>query len=252
MLILSRPTRRAAATILALSALAACSEGPAAPAAEVTTDAEFQAAVNAPAAAPIARPAASRDAALSTAAAGDTTFATFRVSRLGGVFPIGRHWIWFSSNSICDMSRTSYGETEWNKPCAIAQDAVTIDAKAYTDAKGNPHVDFAQHLRFDPTRPVILHLSFDYAEGDEAPAILWRRAGTDGSADEGSADPSMVTRRGDSWMVYRRVKHFSGYLLSTGFLRLSVESDIDLRRSGPLHTKSAGVNSGHVVATGRR
>jgi len=252
--------RRIAAAALVLTGLAACSDNPASPAAAVSSAADIQAAINAPAAAPVKAPRA----AISAAVAGpvspaDTQLVTFEVGPEGGVFALGRHWISFPANSVCDMSQTQYGEGEWNNLCPIAQGPVTIHARVWADSDGTPHVDFAEHLRFDPTKQVILHITFDYREGDVTPDILWQKSAEDSAVDEGDVDPALVTREGDSWMVYRRVKHFSGYVINTGYLDVrSVDGgetsiDFGLKRSSndPTVTRPQPLNSGHVVATGR-
>jgi outer membrane murein-binding lipoprotein Lpp len=250
--------RRLAAAALVVTGIAACSDNPASPTNAVPTDADVLAAMNAPAAAPVKAPRASINAAIGDANPADTLAVSFQVGPEGGVFPLGRHWISFPANSVCDMSQTSYGEGEWNQLCPIASEPVTIDAIVFADSTGSPRVEFAQHLRFDPTKQVILHMTFDYREGDVAPDILWHRNEAAQDVDEGDIDPAMVTREGDEWMVYRRVKHFSGYTVSTGFLRVDVggESllgvDIGLDRLSSTPSRPQPLQSGHVVATGRK
>ena len=225
----------------------------------VPSDADVQRAINAPAAAPVRAPRAAINASVAGPVnPADTLNVSFQVGPEGGVFALGRHWIAFPANSVCDMSQTAYGEAHWNELCPIASEPVTINAQVFVDQAGRPHVEFAEHLRFDPTKQVILHLTFDYREGDATPEIFWRK--DDASAvDEGDLDPAMVTREGDYWMVYRRVKHFSGYLVSMGYLKLDgggddgdedASLDLSLRPGGQLPSPKP-LESGHVVATGR-
>ena len=249
---LSFRMRASALVTLAVAGLAGCADTAAGPRAQVD---DFASLVNAPAAAPVARPQAAIDGfRASVGNPADTAYNTFQVGPEGGVFAVGRHWISFPANSVCDMAQASYGPAEWNKPCEIASEPVTIDAKSWADSEGNPQVEFSQHLRFDPTKQVILHMSFDYREGEDAPEILWvQEKGAEGF-DEGDVDPAMVTRDGNYWMVYRRVKHFSGYTVSTGFLglRAGVEIDLGLRRYfGGALIKPTALGSGHLVATGK-
>lgn len=256
---------RIAAVSLALVGLAACSDSPAAP----SNDLAIQAAINAPASAPVAAPRAAVSAAVAGAAdPADTLRVQFEVGPEGGVFALGRHWISFPANSICDMSQASYGDAHWNELCTPATEPVAVDAMVFVDTAGRPHVEFAQHLRFDPTQQVILHMTFDYRVGDETPDVLWKRDRASEAVDEGEVDPAMVTREGSYWMVYRRVKHFSGYIITSGRLEssldaseggeaggdasLGVETGITLRRTPGLPIAvPKPLESGHVVATGR-
>jgi hypothetical protein len=252
---------RTFAVAFALVGVAACSDNPASPlSGGRTPNPDVQRAIDAPAAAPVRAPHAS----LSASVAGptnpsDTLAVSFQVGPEGGVFPLGRHWIAFPENSVCDMSQTQYGEAFWNELCPIATEPVTINAIVFADSAGHPHVEFDQHLRFDPTKQVIMHMSFDYREGDVAPDILWRRQNDASVVEEGEIDPAMITREGDSWLVYRRVKHFSGYVLITGYVRLdssgdgssgSLGIDLGFRRATSLPSPRP-LQSGHVVATGR-
>jgi hypothetical protein len=253
---MNRSYVRAAAALFALAGIAACSDAPMAPQAAKLSDAQRKALIDAPAAAPVKAPKSAVDAGLDVAAsATDTVRTSFQVGPEGGVFAIGRHWISFPANAVCDPSQSSYGEGEWNNDCVIATEPVTIDAVTFADSTGAPMVEFAQHLRFDPTKQVILHMSFDYRSGDDAPDILWQKAASDSAVNEGDEDPALVTRDGNYWMVYRRVKHFSGYTLSTGCLgvRVDVGIDLGLNRSGSQFQMPAPepLRSGHVVATGR-
>ena len=242
---------RIAAVALVLMGVAACSDDLTSPVTNRPVDPDVQSAIDAPAAAPVRAPRASISASVAGASdPADTLRVSFQVGPEGGVFPLGRHWIAFPANSVCDMSQAQYGEEHWNELCPIAAEPVTISAKVFADSVGRPLVEFAEHLRFDPTKQVILHMSFDYRAGDDAPDIFWKKSLDAAVVNEGELDPAMVTLEGDTWMVYRRVKHFSTYTVSTGFLSLRAELDMELRRSSVMPTVSS-LNSGHVVATGR-
>jgi hypothetical protein len=139
-------------------------------------------------------------------------------------FRIGRHKIVFPANSICDPARSSYGPTEWDKPCKALNTPITITADTMT-IDGHPFIAFSPELRFAPSRNaeqwVVLFME-DRNVADESVAsslnILWQAP--DGTlVDESLADPTMATKvqtRGISdATVNRRIKHFSGYLVAT-------------------------------------
>ena len=255
-----RFTSRVAAGLLAVFAMAACSDAPNAPATFSTVDLSGDPRAQAPASAPVfpRSTGASAQVAVYEPAGtlvGDTTVVAFNVLyRKEAVYLLGRHWIYFSPNSICDPNKTAYGEGEWNNSCQPAKRDIPITAKIYADSNGRPVVSFEPHLRFDPTKYVILHMTFDIA-GMSEPKILWFKKEFNGQngVDEASNDEALITQKDDQLLVYRRIKHFSGYTVSTGFLRddTTLEGSVDVSLSaGREPVGPTSLNSGHVVATG--
>jgi hypothetical protein len=131
-------------------------------------------------------------------------------------FVIGDHRISFDADAICDPRTSTYGPGEWDAPCEVARKPVRITATAWTDEDGNPRVDFEPALRFRPDAQVTLYLKDKDRAGDIAGlTILWvDPAGN--LVDESLDDPSVSTYIGPNGSLYRRVKHFSGYLVSLG------------------------------------
>jgi hypothetical protein len=130
--------------------------------------------------------------------------------------------ITFPAGSLCDPDRSSYGMGEWNNACPVATSAVTVNTKGWLDAAGQPHLDFDRHVRFVPTdNPagwVMLTLS-DYGTGID----LWSKIAycqtelLSSCVDESIADPTVATVTNPvTGKLTRRVKHFSGYSLTSG------------------------------------
>lgn len=130
--------------------------------------------------------------------------------------------ITFPAGSLCDPDRSSYGIGEWNNACPVATSAVTVNTKGWLDAAGQPHLDFDRHVRFVPTdNPagwVMLTLS-DYGTGID----LWSKIAycqtelLSSCVDESIADPTVATVTNPvTGKLTRRVKHFSGYSLTSG------------------------------------
>lgn len=128
----------------------------------------------------------------------------------------------FPAHSLCDVNRSSYGEGQWDKPCMPATSSVTINTKAWLDAQGLAHVDFDRHVRFVPTSNpagwVTLSL-YDYG----ASSLLWlnieycKDSNKDNCKDESKDDPTLATVKNPVTGQYtRRLKHFSGYSLTSG------------------------------------
>jgi hypothetical protein len=131
----------------------------------------------------------------------------------------------FPAHSLCDVNKSSYGNGEWDKPCTPAVYPATIHTKAWLDTRGLAHVDFDRHVRFVPTSNpagwVMLSL-YDYG----AATLAWlhieyckdvQDAAKDNCRDESKDDPTLATVKNPLTGQYtRRLKHFSGYSLTSG------------------------------------
>jgi hypothetical protein len=125
----------------------------------------------------------------------------------------------FPAGSLCDPS-SAYGFGQWDKPCTIATSAVTINAKAWVDASNHPHIDFDKHVRFapslDPAKWVMLTLS-DYDASVNAWLGIMYCNTPNHCYDEAKFDPSLATIKNPlTGQLKRRIKHFSGYSITTG------------------------------------
>lgn len=135
--------------------------------------------------------------------------------------------ITFPKGSLCAPGST-YGGGQWDKPCYVATSPITVYTKAWLDAEGYAHVDFDKHVRFVPTSNpagwVMLSL-YDYG----ATTTPWTKINycpseqANTCIDESKNDPSVATLKDPvTGKLMRRVKHFSGYSLTSG--RASTES----------------------------
>jgi hypothetical protein len=137
---------------------------------------------------------------------------------------LGDHRIYFPAGSICDPALSTYGPTEWDKPCQRLRSYITISAAWWTDpATGHPRIEFQPALRFVPTSDaskwVTLTLK-DQAASSLQPGqslvITWRDA-SGNWVDESLTDATQRTMVDPaSSSVSRRIKHFSGYLVALG------------------------------------
>jgi hypothetical protein len=144
--------------------------------------------------------------------ASDTTSGYMMVGPQGGNWVIGEHKINFPANSICDMSQTNY--FEWGKACTPISTTIRIDVKWWRDAAGHPHVDFAQALRFQPTKrgEVTLYLKDAAAARATNPKINYCPLVGLPCVDESLLDGALATKRDSKGgFVYRIIRHFSGY-----------------------------------------
>lgn len=225
---ISRQSAKAVFAVVSIALAAACGDSAVAPTSEV---AEFKA------------PAAfSRSVGLKA----------FRVGREGATERVGQHIINIPANAICDPLVSSYGAGEWDKPCKPLTRPIVITAVLLEDAEGNPYIDFQPALRFVPTKEVNLYLRSGKSEKARTLNIEYcNNLGV--CVDESLTDPSLVTRRvGKSALLVRRIKHFSGYMISSGKVcdgEPTSELDGTLMCSGE-GSIGLGRRSGYMVASG--
>ena len=136
----------------------------------------------------------------------------------------GPHKVNFPAYSVCDPATSSYGEGTWDEPCEPLQAPLAITA-TFTLEDNHARIDFQPALRFVPAAAsdtanwVTLTLSEPYELDGAQYSIDWLRPSTGEWVDEGLADPTMrawtnpVTNS-----VTRRIKHFSGYNVTAGFV----------------------------------
>lgn len=163
-----------------------------------------------------------------TLGVGEVGTTVFSVGRAGGRFALaGGHVITFGDDAICDPLTSGYGPTTWNLPCQPVSGAITITATSWTDADGHARVDFSPDLRFVPTAeaPSRVRLQLrDRSAYDPMARVLY--CPTIGECfDEAISDASLESKRDTKGVwVYRYVKHFSGYNVSTGRAMTADES----------------------------
>jgi hypothetical protein len=156
----------------------------------------------------------------------------FTVTSRGGSFSVnGLFDVNFPANSVCNPDRSSYGSTEWDKPCSTlrGKESIKITATVRLTSNGLA-VDFSPELRFSPSTEVTISTDIF------APVITSNRAyftknpnalgflaisftstlGGKQVADYAS-DASLITQVYlQSGTVRRRVKHFTGYMIGGG------------------------------------
>jgi hypothetical protein len=189
--------------------------------------------VVAPAAAPSAAPASSILApegrpSLSLNGGNDQNqdgTAEFTVSPWGGVYTVGNHAVVFPAHSICDPEKSSYGEGTWDTPCAPLNRPIEIRATTRR-LNGVDWVDFSPDIRFVPSeRPsrwvwIFMHTpQVIGSSGDLSRfSILFAERIGGPLVNDAATDPTMRTYIDTrSGVSSRRIKHFTGYAVSSGF-----------------------------------
>ena len=155
--------------------------------------------------------------------AADSLSADITVTPTGGWFRLGNHGIFFPDHAICDPATSSYGVAHWDEPCDVLDAPIQIHAEVRTQ-DGRSWVDFTPALRFAPsadsTQWVQIYLYSDGAlDPDNLPemTILWSAGIGDPGVDESVDDATQRTFVDvDQGIAFRRIKHFSGYSVSSG------------------------------------
>jgi len=156
---------------------------------------------------------------------------TFTLTASGGSFNIGDFYtLTVPANAVCVLS-SSYGPGTWDQSCETLGAGQRVQVTAtYGFANGGPVVDFKPDLRFNPNTPVTLSTSM-YASilttfrgfYESNPSALryfgiyyTEDMGVSGQTDA-ALDPSLATHINlRTGLVWRRIKHFSGYNVATG------------------------------------
>ena len=150
----------------------------------------------------------------------DTTITVFLLDpNVTSAYPIATvHKLWVRAGGVCVLGST-YGIGHWDDPCTIATTAILITAKSWFDSENHPHIDFFPELRFAPLggrrASAELYMKDKAASLDSTSVILWCEVIA--CIDEALTDPSLETFRDkQQGFVYRRIKHFSGYEVTSG------------------------------------
>ena len=148
----------------------------------------------------------------------------FSISPWGGVYRVGNHAVYFPARSVCDPAKANYDAGDWDAPCVPAADKIQVHAIVKTEGS-RTWVDFTPSLRFvpsaAPTRWVWLFLNTPAALGAQGDLsrfnILYAESIGAVTVNDAAADATLRTYV-DTWSgtTFRRIKHFSGYLGTSG------------------------------------
>ena len=142
---------------------------------------------------------------------------------------LGASGLYIPANSICDVNTSSYGMGTWNDTCTPQTAPMTITAVVRNAATDHPSVEFQPALRFSPTKQVWLYMSVTNQATLDATKVLWYCNETE-CMDESATDAALTSYVDTAnFMVFRRIKHFSGYVVAEFSTRpLSLDVGLDL------------------------
>lgn len=162
-----------------------------------------------------------------------TVLTTLTISPSGGTYHVGDFDVVIPAGAVCDPGSTPYGASHWDDDCAPANRDITVSVVAETH-KDQVSIDFKPDLRFRPSAGWVTIRTAAYNDllttgaVRQLPrtssyfsnfAILYVPSGGQSHIDEvrSTGDPTLVTHVDlTSGIVWRRVKHFSGYMVTAG------------------------------------
>ncbi|GAC1653913.1 MAG: hypothetical protein NVS4B3_17400 [Gemmatimonadaceae bacterium] len=157
---------------------------------------------------------------------GESSSADFALTPAGGTWAVGGTTVTFPPNVVCDPRVSGYGPTEWDKPCVVLRTPIAIHADAGslgTDGTAT-WVRFIPELRFTPAATsdrevwIQMRLPNGWSRSPAAiSAILWVPTVGAAPVDEALGDPGLRTVILSDGYAARQIKHFSGYVISTGY-----------------------------------
>jgi hypothetical protein len=155
----------------------------------------------------------------------------FTVTSRGGDFSVnGLFSVNFPENSVCNPGRSTYGPSEWDKDCSTLRSGESIRVRATLRlTSAGLAVDFSPELRFSPKTQVTIssdifasilsgnrYYFLSHPAALNFLAISYAPSLGSGQVADYTADKSLITHVDlKTGTIWRRIKHFSGYLMGT-------------------------------------
>jgi hypothetical protein len=133
-------------------------------------------------------------------------------------FYLGPNSLKMPANSVCNLLTSGYGTSYWNQSCTPQTLPVTLTVIIKKASSDHPEIDFFPAMRFNPARSVQLFMYVPHATQQDASNWLMQYCPDKGGCiDESKTDASLTTYVDrNANVVFRRVKHFSGYVIAGG------------------------------------
>jgi hypothetical protein len=144
----------------------------------------------------------------------DGTYAVTINPTLNQTVNLGPNRLDIPANSVCNRLTSGYGPSMWNAPCSPETLPLTITVVVRNSQSDHPQIDFFPAMRFNPANNVQLYMYVpNVSSTDAANWVMKYCTDTGTCSDESGADKDLVTYVDKTASVlFRRIKHFSGYL----------------------------------------
>jgi len=119
-------------------------------------------------------------------------------------------------HSVCNLKTSGYGAAFWGESCTPERMPVTLTVVIKNAATAHPSMQFFPAMRFNPAKTVQLFMYAPHVSPTDAKNWLMLYCPDKGACfDESLTDKSLTTFIDyKSNVVFRRVKHFSGYTVA--------------------------------------
>lgn len=117
------------------------------------------------------------------------------------------------ANSVCDLDDSGYGPDYWNRPCHAEKGAVTITAVVRNASSSHPSIQFEPAMRFNPDKNVELYIYAKHMKKHDRSFVMLYCT-EKACVDEAQTDDLKTSVDNKAKMVFRRIKHFSGYVVA--------------------------------------
>jgi hypothetical protein len=146
----------------------------------------------------------------------DGTYTVVVDPRRDQSFNLGPNHLDIPAGGICALGTSGYGAAYWDKPCSPQKTRLALTVVIRNASSDNPSIDFFPAMRFNPAKTVQLYMYAPHVSRDDA--RNWQMLycpDNGGCFDESLTDRSLATQIDyDNNVLFRRVKHFSGYTVA--------------------------------------
>lgn len=128
---------------------------------------------------------------------------------------LGPNYLGIPANAVCDLATSSYGASHWNESCDPQTEPVHITAIVRNAATDHPSIDFYPAMRFSPDKDVNLYIYVPVGMDDFQRTWVMHYCNDEGACVDESLNDNDLRSFADhaNTVVFRRIKHFSGYLI---------------------------------------
>jgi hypothetical protein len=146
----------------------------------------------------------------------DGTYSVTFDPRKNQSFGLGGNHLDIPANAICDLATSGYGAEYWNTSCSTQRQTVTLTIVIKNSESVHPEVQFLPAMRFNPTKSVQLFMYAPRVSRNDAKNWLMLYVQDSGTRiNESATDPDLATYIDyTNDVLFRRVKHFSGYVVA--------------------------------------
>jgi hypothetical protein len=133
-------------------------------------------------------------------------------------FTLGANYLSLPAQAVCKLDGSSgYGAEYWNRSCVPETDPVTISVVISDAETDHPRLDFYPAMRFNPDKNVSLYIYVPKGMEDFLKSWAMSYCDDTGTCQNEAAHDSDLRSYADNHakMVFRRIKHFSGYTVTS-------------------------------------